>query len=131
MRNLRLLDIYRDTSDEVMKLYGSFGDHETGVFRIMSKASGEMMVIIATRGMGWEHVSVSKRKHTSSWTDMCQVKELFFHEEEAVMQLHPPRSEYVNYMPHCLHLWKPMGVEIPLPPSILVGPKTDKPVEVS
>ncbi len=39
------------------------------------------------------------------------------------MQFHPKRSEYVNYHPGCLHLWRPTDVRIVLPPSIFVGPK--------
>jgi hypothetical protein len=54
---------------------------------------------------------------------MCQIKALFWDEEEAVMQLHPPRSDYVNVHHFCLHLWRPTETTIPLPPSILVGPK--------
>ena len=38
-------------------------------------------------------------------------------------QFHPPRSEYVNNHPNCLHLWKPVGAEFSMPDSILVGIK--------
>jgi hypothetical protein len=53
---------------------------------------------------------------------MCFVKDLFWDDEECVMQLHPPKSDYVNCHPNCLHLWKPVGQDIPRPPSELVGP---------
>lgn len=33
-----------------------------------------------------------------------------------------PGPQHVNYHAHCLHLWRQVGVEIPLPPSITVGP---------
>lgn len=52
---------------------------------------------------------------------MCLVKSIFWDDEDAVMQLHPPRSEWVNNHRYCLHLWRPVGVEIPLPPSWMVG----------
>ena len=42
--------------------------------------------------------------------------------EEAVVQIHPPRSEYVNFHETCLHLWKPVGREVELPPAWMVGP---------
>jgi len=80
---------------------------------------------------GWEHVSVSvaymtssgKRKlRTPSWEEMCEVKDIFFSKEEAVIQFHPPASEYVNFHPHTLHLWKWGDGRFPLPDSILVGP---------
>jgi hypothetical protein len=50
-------------------------------------------------------------------------KNFFWEEEEVIMQLHPAKSQYVNYHPNCLHLWRPMHMSIPQPPSILVGPK--------
>ena len=31
--------------------------------------------------------------------------------------------------PYCLHMWKPIGVEIPTPPSILVGIRKGKEFE--
>ncbi len=46
---------------------------------------------------------------------MNKVKDLFFEESEAVMQLHPPKKDYVNSHPYCLHLWRPRSIEIPLP----------------
>jgi hypothetical protein len=72
---------------------------------------------------GWEHVSVSVGIQPPSWDQMCFVKDLFWDEDECVIQYHPPRSEYVNFHPGTLHLWKPRGVVLPLPPSLLVGPK--------
>lgn len=80
----------------------------------------------ASDGLGWEHVSVSiNRKRTPSWEIMAQVKDLFWDQEDTVIQFHPPRSQYVNFHPFCLHLWRPIGVEIPLPDPRLVGPVTD------
>lgn len=84
----------------------------------------DLLRIIASREMGWEHVSVSRRGKCPSWSEMDYVKRLFWDDEEPVMQLHPPRSQWVNNHTHCLHLWKPMNQEIPLPPSIMVGIKS-------
>jgi len=78
----------------------------------------------ASNGMGWEHVSVSiNRKRTPSWEIMNFVKDLFWDKEDTVIQFHPPRSQYVSYHPFCLHLWRPIGTEIPLPDPAMVGPK--------
>lgn len=44
----------------------------------------------------------------------------FFKDEEAVVQYHPPKSEYVNIHTYCLHLWKPTSHEMPKPPKIFV-----------
>lgn len=77
--------------------------------------------VIASDGEGWEHVSVSLRNRTPNWREMCFIKDLFWDEEDCVVQFHPPKSAYVNNHEHCLHLWRPIRAEVPQPPSILVG----------
>jgi hypothetical protein len=80
--------------------------------------------VIASDQGGWEHVSVSLPTRCPTWDEMSFVKGLFWSEEDCVVQFHPPRSEYVNLHPFCLHMWRPVGADIPLPPSWMVGPKT-------
>lgn len=79
--------------------------------------------VIWSFGGGWDHVSVSPYKHsyTPSWAEMCRIKEMFFRDDEVVVQYHPAKSEYVNNMPNCLHLWRPQDDVLPTPPSIFVG----------
>lgn len=79
------------------------------------------MRFIASWGGGWEHVSVSGARSCPPWEAMCFVKDLFWKPEEEVMQLHPPKSQYINNHPYCLHLWRPIAAVIPLPPKIMVG----------
>ena len=83
------------------------------------------MSFVASWGGGWEHVSVAplKKKIIPSWEMMCQVKDIFFEPDEAVIQIHPPKDEYVNNMPNCLHLWRANDKEMVLPPSFMVGLK--------
>lgn len=71
----------------------------------------------------WEHVSVSLlgKSRCPDWSEMCLVKSLFWGPEEAVMQLHPPASQYVNNHPYCLHLWRLRGFDMPLPNPATVG----------
>ena len=71
-------------------------------------------------GIEWEHVSVSLPNRCPNWLEMCHIKDLFWDKNEAVMQLHPAKSEYVNIHQFCLHLWKPLKAEIPLPPMVAV-----------
>lgn len=80
---------------------------------------------IASNQEGWEHVSVSlpDYERCPTWPEMCQVKDMFWDEDDAVMQLHPPASDHVNNHQYCLHLWRPIGIDIPLPPSYMVGYK--------
>lgn len=80
---------------------------------------------IVSDGADWEHVSVSLDDRTPRWNEMCMIKALFWDEEDAVIQIHPPKKDYVNHHPYCLHLWRKCGTNdfYDKPPSILVGPK--------
>lgn len=105
-------------SDHTNGLMGAFHVHGP---------SGRMMVIISSGTEdSWEHVSVSVEGRTPNWSEMAFVKDLFWSDEEAVMQLHPPKSQYVNCHPYCLHLWRPRDAVIPLPPVHLVGPREER-----
>lgn len=81
------------------------------------------MTFVASWGGGWEHVSVAplKKNKIPTWEMMCTVKDVFFKEDEAVIQIHPPKTEYVNMMTNCLHLWRPIDKGLVLPPSFMVG----------
>lgn len=80
------------------------------------------LTIIADDGehTGWEHVSVSLPNRCPNWAEMCFVKDLFWSDDETVVQFHPRKSEHVNIHPNCLHLWKARGVEFQLPPKVCV-----------
>lgn len=86
-----------------------------GYGEIYFPAQKEPMLVVWSFGGGWDHVSVSYRKRTPSWDEMCKVKDMFFNDDETVVQYHPKKSEYVNTHEHCLHLWKKQGVEFELP----------------
>jgi len=98
-----------------------------GVFQI-KVGEQTLAICIASDGAGWEHISVSiitrsRRRRLPNWSEMCKVKGIFWGPEDCVMQLHPPESDYINNAKNVLHLWRPVGEEIPRPPSILVGIK--------
>lgn len=93
-----------------------------GLF-VIPLAVSQVVMAMAGDGLGWEHVSVSRRDRCPTWSEMCQVKDLFWDEEDCVVQYHPPKSEYVNNHPYCLHLWRPIGIAMPSPNSLLVGLK--------
>lgn len=118
MKDLHTLDAYR-LLDYERRFYGTTGDGGNGVFKVFVK--GKSLHVIASNGGGWEHVSVSKPNRCPTWDEMCAIKDMFFGPEECVVQYHPPKSEYVNNHPYCLHLWRPIGQEIPRPPADYVG----------
>jgi hypothetical protein len=109
--------------------YSALGPHKTGDpfghFWFRCPRTRAWLTVIASNGDGWikdlagnpwEHVSVSVSNRCPVWDEMCFVKDLFWGPEECVVQFHPPRSQYVNQHPFVLHLWKPLGVSLPLPP---------------
>lgn len=83
------------------------------------------VAVVASWGSGWEHVSVSLRDRCPTWDEMCVVKDIFWDAEITVMQIHPPKSQYVNQHPYCLHLWRPQHNTIPTPPMWMVGIKEE------
>lgn len=99
-------------------------DGNNGVFLITVK-NKIILNTIASDKEGWEHVSVSVPDgyRTPKWHEMSFVKFLFWSENDCVMQLHPPKKNYINNHPHCLHLWRPIGKEIPQPHWSMVGIK--------
>lgn len=97
--------------------YGGIGE--------MWKAGKKYASVIWSNGGGWEHVSISpfNKSLTPDWDDMCRLKDMFFYDNETVVQYHPKKSEYVNNVPNCLHLWRPINEVMPTPPAIMVGIK--------
>lgn len=121
MRNLHLLDTYRDYSREVVELYGSTGDDRGGAFLVPSPLDKANMRVIASADGGWDHVSVSRANRCPNWQEMEYVKRLFFKDDETAMQLHVPVSDHISVAHNCLHLWRPLTQPIPMPPKIMVA----------
>ena len=101
----------------------SYGNN--GCFIVSSIGLKSPLRTIASDELGWEHCSVSVYNRCPTWQEMSFIKDMFWDDDDCVMQLHPPKSDYVDMAPYCLHLWRPIGIEIPRPPSILVGFKNE------
>ena len=98
-------------------------DGGAGMF---TKGSQKGMTVIWSFGCGWEHISIDGKHRMPTWDEMCELKDMFFDEDECCVQYHPPKSEYVNNVNYCLHIWKPIekySGKLPIPPSIFVGLK--------
>jgi hypothetical protein len=122
MIDLSTLDRYRIKDGRVVAFYGSIGDDKSGAFRVPSASSGNDLLIIASSDGGWDHVSVSKPKmRLPTWTEMEQVKRLFFRDDEVAFQLHVRPNDHISLHDGCLHLWRPIGMEIPTPPARMVA----------
>ena len=101
----------------------SYGNN--GAFSLTGIKFPRAINCIASDQWGWEHVSVSLPYRCPTWIEMCSVKDIFWDDHDLVMQLHPPKSDYVNNHPLCLHLWRKAGSNdyCEIPPSIMVGLK--------
>lgn len=102
------------------RMWSTAASGNNGCF-LIALPRGQTLNVIASDGACWEHVSVSRHDRCPSWDEMCQIKALFWDDEDCVVEYHPPRSEYINNHPFCLHLWRPVDQDIPRPSSILVG----------
>ena len=116
------------TNEDIIKRAESKGYTlcQKGFDGMMFAKQKEQISVICSWAAGWEHVSINRWDRDSTWKEMCELKEIFWKDDEAVMQIHPPKSEYVDNLEHCLHLWRPIkkySGTIPLPDSLLVGIK--------
>lgn len=127
----------REMDDEIRKdlekfriMGGSLASNSTygnnGAF-IVRGPNNKHLHIIVSDGEGWEHVSVSVEADTvegrrlPDWNEMNFVKDLFWRDEETVVQFHPKKSRYVNVNPFVLHLWRQKNSHYVLPPNYMIG----------
>ena len=103
-----------------------------GLF-VLKAPTGAYLQVIAcdagcgeSGGTGWDHVSAGvlgpdrRLCRCPTWEEMCWLKGLFWHDDECVVQFHPPADEYVNTHPFVLHLWRDAKNGHPTPPTLLV-----------
>lgn len=83
---------------------------------------GEMWHVIISDGMGWRHLSATnaQKKQLPSWRVMCRLKDAFFGDDAWVAQFHPPKDQYVDDHPFCLHLWESIDAQMPTPQIVQV-----------
>ena len=56
----------------------------------------------------WKHVSISHPRRYPFWDEIIDARYSFFNENDTVIQIMPPKKEYVNFHPNCFHLWSPI-----------------------
>lgn len=112
--NLRI-EKYRMTHPLYGKGYGNNGFFE------IPQANGETLRVMSSDEEGWDHVSVSLRNRCPTWEEMCKIKDMFFRDDECVVQYHPPKKDYINAHPYVLHLWRCQTAEHPMPPHNMIA----------
>ncbi len=105
LKNERIWDATRYTKPGYYPMYTAW---------VKLPDCGTCSVVWSDCEAGMEHVSVSPKKQfrIPSWDDMRALKDIFFEDEEEAYQIHPKKSQYVNFIGNCLHLWKPKGHEL-------------------
>ena len=100
----------KEYSGKIMWLKNRTFDFCGIMFGRMKLPTGvECTVAIGRNEGGWEHVSVELyARRLPTWEEMCYIKELFWEDEEEVVQIHPKHSHYVN-ITEALHLWRPVN----------------------
>lgn len=118
---------YRERKHPILGSDDSLGNN--GLFHIPFE-EGIIAHVLASDGRGWEHVSVhiveNGKQETPTWDEMCAIKDIFWDDEDCVVQYHPPKSQYVNHHEHVLHLWRSTEFEFTVPDPILIGFKKKK-----
>lgn len=108
---------------EFIKNNGSFNTITmAGIMGQIRLPDSKMASIVISWTDDWEHVSVAPfiRSNVPTWKDMCFIKDHIFKDDEAAIQIHPPKSENISLVDNCLHIWRPYTESLVLPPSILV-----------
>lgn len=139
MRNLNELNEFRNTTFELGAI-GALGGERAGYFELPYSAPSQdpptfkrvlvvpkttsVLRVLASAGMGWDHLSVSLPDRTPTWEEMEHVRQLFAKPAEVWYQFGVPAKQHVNFHPYCLHWWRHQHREVRLPPSIMVGPQT-------
>lgn len=76
----------------------------------------------------WEWVSIilldkegNILRRYPKWAEMCEVKDICFNEDEAVIEIHGDINFNADAYPYTLNLFKPLTKEMPLPNPLMVG----------
>ena len=120
---MRNIDEIKQTSGIVIKKEGKDGfggtvfpiEYKNGKVKIV-KDIDKALHFMFSWGCGFEHLSVSTPIQCPTWEQMCKMKDIFWRDDEVCMQ-------------YCLHIWRPINQEIPMPPSIMVGLRKGKETE--
>jgi len=112
-KGLRILT--HNEKEGIEGYYELLEHHETIKF-------GTRYYFVFTWNNGWEHLSISVAgsKRNPTWDEMCMFKDIFFKEDEPCVEYHPRKEDYINLHPYCLHIWRPLESELPIPDKKLV-----------
>jgi hypothetical protein len=93
----------------------------------MVPLEGEIWHVTLSDRRGWKHLWVANagKRIAPSWSVMCQLKSLFYADDEWVVQFFPPKDYEIYDASFRLHLWTPLNETLPHPTD--EGTRADKP----
>lgn len=95
-------------------------DTDGGCCALKLFPKSKIIAVVFSWGGDWDHISASYSNRCLTWEEICVIKDIFFNEDETVIQYHPAKANYINNHPFTLHLWRPQNQEIPMPPKWMV-----------
>jgi hypothetical protein len=80
---------------------------ELGRYEIDHRGKGYRVLISGSvKGeRRWIHLSFSRGDRVPDWEELKAVKSRFLGDDALAIQVFPPKEEWVNVHPYCLHLW--------------------------
>lgn len=118
-----IIEIERDLAERPeTQLLRVAWDSVTFRYRYVSDRGTRTLLVTARVLEGWDHVSVSCQPDgLPSWRQLEAARRLVAAPEEWMMQLHVPPVHADLGRDRALHLWRPHGQDIPLPPAAFVA----------
>ncbi len=62
-----------------------------------------------SNGVLWHHISMSIKHRYPTWDEILDARYTFFPDTAEVVQILPPKAEYVNIHKNCFHLYSPVN----------------------
>lgn len=63
-------------------------------------------IVLITKDDGKYHLSISNKKRLPTYNELKEARYRFLPDNVTMAQLFPPKAEFVNIHPNCLHLWE-------------------------
>lgn len=74
--------------------------HKQGMFR-----EGELTVFVSIDHGKW-HLSVAHPSRLPTYEELKRCRYKYTPDKKYMAQIFPPKKEFVNFHPYCLHLWE-------------------------
>ncbi len=122
MKDLKKLDRYRYDKKQPEFIKDNSRRSLIGIFEIPLNKK-ETVSVIADNGISfpeWEHLSVSTSKRFLTNEEIHFIKDIFFNDDEIVIQIYSKNNIVKSKKNYCIHLWKLKTEDIPLPPMYML-----------